>query len=60
MMPDDYVRTSIMYRMNDGRNFFADLTGGKYALTDSNYNQLGEFPDRVTMTRWVKSHLVNN
>lgn len=59
ILPHDHVSSTVEYLLNDGRFFCARKSQGKYVLVDSLYNQLGEFPDRVAMTKWVKTHLVN-
>lgn len=45
-----------IYCLNDGRVLIAEVRSGFCALSLNGREK--SFPDRTSMTRWVKSHLV--
>lgn len=46
----------VLYHMSDGRLFISEARSGSYALQLNGRERI--FPDRTSMTRWVKAHLV--
>ena len=60
----DYIKTSVVYRIGAREYYALSEFGEPFTLSvwekkgDRNINvNLGTFPDRATMTKWVKSHL---
>ena len=51
-----WVERGVVYHLADNRLYIAEVRNGTFVLLLNGREK--SFPDRTTMTRWVKAHLV--